>query len=169
MQTTGATIKARATRAGPIILGIDPGYDRLGYAVLKGTLTKPELVTVGCVSPKGSSHHERLQSVAQAIHELTQTYHPTKASVEQLFFSKNVKTAIKVAEARGVIISELARAGLAIQEPSPQAVKIAATGQGNADKKQVEKMLCLIFKLKTAPKPADAADALAIALTGLIG
>ncbi len=150
-----------------VVLGIDPGYDRLGYAVLAGTPAQPELVAVGCLTTREKGHPERLREVASHISHLVQRYHPTRASVEQLFFSKNVKTAIKVAEARGVIVAELARAGIEIVEPSPQAVKIAATGQGNADKRQVQKMLCLIFKLKSPPKPDDAADALAVALCGL--
>ena len=149
------------------MLGIDPGFGRLGYAVLTGTISQPAILAVGCIETKGLDHGLRLNELRDKLNSVIVKYQPTAAAIERLFFSVNVKTALQVAEARGVVMELLTAHRLPIVELSPQAVKIAATGQGKADKKQVQKMLCLIFKLKQAPKPDDAADALAVALGGL--
>lgn len=155
------------TTATKVVLGIDPGLGRMGYAVVTGTLTHPKLVEVGCIQTTGTDHGQRLSKITKELDAIIARHSPTIAALERLYFSVNVKTALQVAEARGVIMERLTSAGLTVVEPSPQAVKLAATGQGNADKKQVQKMLCLIFKLNKAPQPDDAADALAVALCGL--
>lgn len=162
MSRTSTTTKPRQT-----VLGIDPGLGRMGYAVVSGTLTSPRLIEVGCIETGGPDQGRRLVQLTDALERVLVRHHPSVAAVEQLYFSVNVKTALQVAEARGVVMAQLTRAGMQVIELSPQAVKLAATGQGNADKRQVQKMLCLIFKLKSAPKPDDAADALAVALAGL--
>lgn len=151
-----------------VILGLDPGLARLGFAVLKRNFSSPIILDVGCFeTDKKMSTGERLNLISDKIIYLIEKYKPDAVAVEKLFFSKNVKTALTVAEARGVIIYTASTLSCKIFEFSPQEVKIAATGQGRADKAQVQKMLKIIFKLKQIPKPDDAADALALALCGL--
>lgn len=163
MSPRSSTIKPEAR-----ILGLDPGIGRTGYAVLTGSTSQPKLVTFGCIETSGKlAHHQRLVRLADEVQKLLTHYQPTGVSLERLYFSTNVKTALQVAEARGVITLTISHFGCPLYEFSPQEVKLAATGQGNADKKQVQKMLKLMFKLKQAPKPDDAADAVAVALCGL--
>lgn len=151
-----------------VVLGIDPGLGRMGYAVVAGNLSSPQLITVGCLETSAKlAHGERLVALSQGVTSLLKRYKPNIIAIERLYFSKNVKTALAVAEARGAIMLELTRERRPIVELSPQEVKLAATGVGNADKLMVQKMLKLIFKLKQIPKPDDAADALAVALCGL--
>ncbi len=151
-----------------MVLGIDPGFGRLGFAVLtsvRGTIT---IITYGCIETSAKSlHGDRLAKIAREVKALVKRYKPSVVAVERLFFSKNVKTALQVAEARGVILLTLAEANITPLEFSPQQVKLAATGDATADKEQVQKMLKLMFKLKEPPQPDDAADAVAIALCGL--
>ncbi len=149
-------------------MGLDPGLGRLGYAVVQGTITNPQIVTFGCfeTSPK-RPHADRLVQIGQAVEGLLKKYQPSVVGLEKLFFSTNVKTALVVGEARGVIAYTIQKNHGRLAEFSPQEVKLAATGQGRADKKQVQKMLKLIFGLPTLPKPDDAADALALALCAL--
>lgn len=151
-----------------MVLGIDPGLGRLGYAVVGGNLNSPQLIAVGCLETNAQmSHGQRLMTIARGVKKLLKKYQPHKVVIERLYFSKNVKTALAVAEAKGVVILELAYHQRPVIELSPQEVKLAATGVGNADKLMVQKMLKLTFKLKEVPKPDDAADALAVALAGL--
>ncbi|MFZ5391388.1 MAG: crossover junction endodeoxyribonuclease RuvC [Patescibacteria group bacterium] len=157
------------TPAKKYILGFDPGIGRLGFAVLSGSPTKPELIEVGCFETNSKSpQNQRLAQIGQFTKKLIKKYQPDKAGLEKLFFSKNVKSALNVAEARGVISLLLTEQNCPILELSPQEVKIAATGQGRADKTQVQKMLQLTFSLKKIPQPDDAADALAVALAALV-
>lgn len=151
-----------------LVVGLDPGLGRLGYAVLQGTIGNPQIITFGCfeTSPK-ESHAIRLVQIGGAVESLLKKYQPTVIGIERLFFSKNVKTALVVGEARGVISYMVQKNHCRLAEFSPQEVKLAATGQGRADKKQVQKMLKLIFNLPALPKPDDAADALALALCAL--
>lgn len=170
-----AEIRRSATVAGRrrtspklIVLGLDPGFGRLGYAVLVGPRSTPKIVTFGCIETSAKQPHgERLAKVAREVAALVKRYQPTLVAIERLFFSKNVKTALQVAEARGAILLTLAKAHLTPLEFSPQEVKLTAASDGRADKTQVQKMLKLMFKLKQVPQPDDAADALAIALCGL--
>jgi crossover junction endodeoxyribonuclease RuvC len=136
--------------------------------VLTGSGGSPKLLKFGCIeTDKKLPHHERLVRLAHEVERLLTEHQPTGVSLERLFFSTNVKTAMSVAEARGVITLTVSHFGCPLYEFSPQEVKLAATGQGRADKKQVQKMLKLMFKLKEAPRPDDAADAVAVALCGL--
>lgn len=147
------------------ILGIDPGIGRVGWAVIAQEKPKPVLVAYGCIETiPNSPQIERLMSLSKQLTDIVKKFNPATVAIEKLFFSKNVKTALSVAEARGAIILSLKILGLGILEFSPQEVKQAATGQGNADKLMVQKMIKLTFGLKQAPKPDDAADALALAL-----
>ncbi len=156
------------TRPDVRILGIDPGLGRTGYAVLTGSGSSPKLITFGCIeTDKKLPHSERLLELTHEVEKLLKQHQPTGVALERLYFSTNVKTAMAVAEARGVITLTVSHFGCPLYEFSPQEVKLAATGQGRADKLMVQKMLKLMFKLKEAPKPDDAADAVAVALCGL--
>jgi len=153
----------------PVVLGLDPGFGRLGYAVLGGSKNSPQIIKFGCIETSNKNlHSDRLLTIKQSLLVILKKYQPSSVAIEKLYFSRNVKTALQVAEARGVLLITTAEAGYRIQEFSPQEVKLAATGQGNADKLQVQKMLKLMFKLDKVPKPDDAADALALALCGLL-
>jgi len=147
------------------ILGIDPGTATTGWAILEQH--NKELVPVAyghiSTSPKDSTC-QRLKEVAQDIDEIIKKYQPTEGIIEDLFFFKNVKTAMKVSQSRGAIMLTLIKAGLGIFEYTPLQVKQAVTGYGRADKKQVQLMVKNILKLKEIPTPDDTADALAIAI-----
>lgn len=148
------------------ILGIDPGVERTGIGIIDVNGQTPQLVFVDCITtPKSEKHEERIMQVKQQLLKIIQQYKPDRSAVEKLFFSQNVKTAMSVSEARGVILVTLKEAGLPISEWTPQQIKQSVTGYGNADKLQVQKLVCAILKLKTVPKPDDATDALAVALT----
>ena len=148
------------------ILGIDPGYGRVGYGVIRVVGGHASCVAYGCIetSPR-ETLSQRLVIIAAEIRILVRTHAPHIAAIERLFFSTNTTTAMDVAHARGVILLTLAQnSSLPIIELSPLQVKQAATGSGNAPKQQVQTMIARLLKLDTIPKPDDAADALAIAL-----
>jgi len=148
------------------ILGIDPGYGRVGWGVIEGVRNKWTHVAHGCIET--SMHEpflERLLELEKALKDIIYKYQPDRAGVEDLYFAKNVKTAMKVGQARGVILLTLAAAGLPISEFTPLQVKQAMTGYGRAEKQQVEKLVALELGWKEKIRPDDAADALAIALT----
>jgi crossover junction endodeoxyribonuclease RuvC len=150
------------------IIGIDPGFDRCGVAVLEGSKSKQELVFSTCITTDPKSAHElRLASLGDELKAIIEKWKPSSLAIEKLFFNVNVRTALKVAEARGVILYEAARAGLPVYEYSPQDVKIAVTGYGKADKSQVESMTLRILSLKDAPKHDDETDAIAMGITHL--
>ncbi|OGL66847.1 crossover junction endodeoxyribonuclease RuvC [Candidatus Uhrbacteria bacterium RIFCSPHIGHO2_12_FULL_47_11] len=150
-----------------IILGIDPGIARMGFGVVEETKQKPRALAYGCFeTSKDLAQAERLAKVHQELARLIKLHKPERVAVEKLFFSKNVKTALQVGEARGVILMTCAELKVPVFEISPKEVKQALTGYGSADKQQMQKMVQLILKLKAIPKPDDAADALAIALAG---
>ena len=149
-------------------LGLDPGYGRLGYAVVEQRGAEWQLVDVGCVETAASrAFEERLVEVHDALDAILARWRPQEASLETLYFSKNVKTAMQVAEARGVLRLTLAKAGVPAFELAPNAVKLALTGSGSAGKDQVGRMVVRLLGLKEMPKPDDAADAVALALAGL--
>lgn len=150
-----------------IILGIDPGIARMGWGVVEEIKQKPRAIAYGCFeTTKDMPHQERLRAVHDELTRLIKKYRPERIAVEKLFFSKNVKTALTVGEARGVIMLTCGEMGSTVFEISPKEVKQALTGYGQADKQQVQKMIQLILGLKEIPKPDDAADALAIAIAG---
>lgn len=147
------------------ILGLDPGYGRLGYGCLEESGGKLRVVEYGCIETvKREDHSMRLLEVYQKLDVLIERTTPNVVGVETLFFSKNVKTALAVGEARGVILLTVAQHGLPITELSPQQIKLAVTGYGSAEKKQVQKMVASILGLAKPPQPDDAADALALAI-----
>ncbi len=149
-----------------IILGIDPGTTRIGYALLnKKENTGVDLITYGCLEVSDKRQIERLAKISQLVSDLITQYHPKVLATEKLFFTKNVKTALSVSEARGVIINCANSLNLKIAEFTPLEVKVATTGYGKAEKRQVQKMVCMLLNLKKMPQPDDAADAIAIGLT----
>jgi crossover junction endodeoxyribonuclease RuvC len=147
------------------VLGIDPGYAIVGYGIVeqKGHSFYP--ITYGHVatSPK-LSFFERLHQIQQELKVVIETHEPTTLSIEKIFFSKNVKTAIDVAQARGAILAQAISFGLEIFEYTPNEIKLAITGYGRAPKIQIQEMVKRLLNLKEIPKPDDTADALAIAL-----
>ena len=149
-----------------IILGIDPGTTRIGYAVInKKDADNLDLLTCGCLEPKSKEQKGRLREISDFISDSILQYRPEILAIEKLFFTKNTKTAFDVSEARGVIINSANSLNLQIYDFTPPEIKLAITGYGKADKDQVRKMVCRILKLETAPKLDDISDALAIALT----
>lgn len=149
------------------ILGIDPGFDRVGFGIIDQDGGEARWVFHACLQTKaGDEFGRRLQQVRDAMKKVIDTYQPQVAVVEQLFFSNNAKTAIKVGMARGVTILALQDANLPLIELTPNQVKQGIAGWGGADKKQVQEMVKRLLKLKEIPKPDDAADALALAIVG---
>lgn len=145
----------------PIILAIDPGYDRVGWAVGKKWKGKVVVIEYGCIQTrKHDDMISRYRQIDAELHEIISRLTPTKCIIESLFFFKNQKTALKVSEARGVIISCLLRNGVEITELTPLQIKSAVTGYGRADKKAVEKMVRLELKLENKNIIDDAIDAL---------
>lgn len=149
------------------ILGLDPGTGRLGYAIIEAQGGRVRCLACGCAETAlGGAPGTRLQELRNSIRDLVRRFRPEQAILERLYFSTNVRTALAVAEARGMLLTLLADAHLPVLEVSPQEVKSGVTGKGNAPKPQVQRMVALLFDLAEPPQPDDAADALAIAYTG---
>lgn len=152
----------------PIIIGIDPGYDRVGYAI--GTKNKAKntftCLTLGCIqTDSAQTIFQRYQAIQNQLEELLIQYQPTQLAIETLFFSKNKTTALRVSEARGVIIATCLQHDIEVFEYSPGAVKLAVTGSGSADKRAVEKMVRMQVDSDIGTHLDDTLDAVAIALT----
>lgn len=148
------------------ILGIDPGFARIGYGFIKKDKDKLETIDFGCIeTDKKLEFSERLFQLHNELEKIIKKNKPDIIAIEKLFFFKNLKTAIDVAQARGVIMLTAKQAKTQIQEYTPLEVKQAVTGYGRADKTQVAKMVELVLKLKKMPKLDDTVDALAIAIT----
>jgi len=149
------------------ILGIDPGFGRTGYGIIEvETHNRYNTLAFGCFeTEKHLPHHERLKMIFKKMKELMGEYKPNRLAIEELFFHKNVTTALGVGEARGVILLAAAQRGMPITECTPLNVKLTITGSGRAEKRQVQKMIQLLLGLDQMPKPDDAADALAVAIT----
>lgn len=147
------------------ILGLDPGTARTGYGVIERGPDGTKLIKAGVLStPAGDEPAARLASLSAQLEKVLTTHSPAEAAIEKLFFAKNTTTAMQVAEARGVLLAVCAKAKLRIGEYTPMQVKQSVSGYGGAGKSQVAEMVVRILKLKEAPKPDDAADAVAIAL-----
>ena len=145
--------------------GIDPGTAIMGWGVVDEASGALSLVDVGAfTTPAGMPQAERLVMIYKDLCALLERYRPEAAAVEELFFGKNVNTAITVGQARGVALLALAQAGTPIHEYKPSEVKQAVAGYGGADKKQMQEMVRLTLRLDKVPRPDDAADALAIAI-----
>lgn len=150
-----------------IIIGIDPGLADLGYGVIELENVNWKTLTFGSIkTDKNKSQSQRLLDLHSQLITILDLYKPTEAAVESLYFAQNTTTAFMVGQARGVVLLELARRNLIIKEVNPQVVKQSIGGYGAAKKQQVGLMVKILLKLDEVPKPDDAADALAIALTG---
>lgn len=150
-------------------LGIDPGTAIIGYGIVRelndGAL---QAVTYGVITtPPHIPMWERLAIIHHALKDIIQQFKPERAAIEELFFARNITTALTVAQGRGVILFTLAQANLTIAEYKPNMVKQSITGYGGANKSQMQAMVRLLLGLENIPKPDDAADALAIAITDI--
>lgn len=148
------------------VLGIDPGLTRCGFGVVEVARDRSaRLVAVGVIRTDAALPVElRLVEIGRGLDELLATHSPEAVAVERVFAQQNVRTVMGTAQAAGLALERAARAGLAVGLHTPSEVKAAVTGYGNADKRQVTAMVTRILGLEAAPKPADAADALAIAI-----
>jgi crossover junction endodeoxyribonuclease RuvC len=148
------------------IIGIDPGTGILGFGVIDVDGQKITMVDAGVITtPANTAHDVRLEDIFNSLTEIISTTKPEVCSIEKLFFSKNITTAMTVAEARGVAILVAKQHGVTIAEYTPPQIKQTLTGYGKADKKQVQEMVRLQLGLSEVPKPDDCADALAAAIT----
>lgn len=149
-----------------IVLGIDPGLASTGYGVISFDGAHTTCLDYGVIStPAGMAVPKRLGIIHTALKEIVEKYTPQVTAVEQLFFAKNAKTAFAVGQARGVALLSLVGHRVRIHEYTPMQVKQTVVGYGRADKQQIQKMVQRILHLRELPKPDDAADALAGALT----
>lgn len=151
------------------IIGIDPGYDRLGIAVIeKKENLREVLIHSECLQTSSKDDfYTRLGQVGMRVSEIIDKYSPNILAIESLFITKNQKTAMRVAEARGVITYEAIKRNLSVHEYTPLQIKIAVTGHGGSDKSQVMKMIPLLIKMGSKKAQDDEYDAIAVALTCL--
>jgi len=148
-----------------IILGIDPGYGLVGFGVIEKNGGNINVLDFGCISTsKDDKLSRRLEIISDCMHQLLDKWKPDEMAIEKLFFNKNVTTGIPVAQARGVILLSAQERNIPIYQYTPQNIKMALTGMGKADKKQVQFMVKTVLGLREVPKPDDAADALAVAI-----
>ena len=148
------------------ILGIDPGTGIMGFGIIEAERGKTQLVDGGVIrTPVHEDDAVRLITIYEELTDIIAQTHPTVMSVEKLFFARNVTTAMTVAQARGVVLLCGKQADMEIFEYTPMQIKLAITGYGKADKKQMQEMVRTILGLSEIPKPDDAADAIAAALT----
>ena len=149
-----------------IILGIDPVLATMGYGVINAVKGNYSVIDYGAVvTPKDCTLPQRLKQLEEGVQELIETFKPDNIAIEELFFSKNVTTGIAVSEARGVILLTAVKGlGDEVYEYTPNQIKQAVTGYGGADKMQMQHMVQALLRLKSVPRPDDAADALAVAI-----
>lgn len=148
------------------ILGLDPGTATTGYGLIDSVDGELSVVAFGVIStPAGEAPEVRLQSIFHQMNRLIAEWRPDRAAVEQLFFGRNITTAIAVGQARGVLLLALAEASIPASEYSPPKIKEAITGYGKAEKAQMQLMVRHLLNLDKTPHPDDAADALAVAIT----
>lgn len=149
------------------ILGIDPGYDRLGIAIVEKTYKGREKVLYSACFRTSSKYtiYERLESIGKEIERVLYVFEPDEGAIETLFITKNQKTAMRVSEARGIMIYEMTKYGIPVFEYSPMQIKSAITGDGRSDKSHMNKMLDMLVSLKNKIALDDEYDAIAVALT----
>ncbi|MBX7171606.1 MAG: crossover junction endodeoxyribonuclease RuvC [Pyrinomonadaceae bacterium] len=147
------------------VLGIDPGSETLGWGVVEGSGLKYNLVDYGTVksSPK-EKFSKRLLKIFDGVADVIWKHQPDVLSIEEAFYATNVSVALKLGQVRGVVMLAGEKAGIEIAEYAPRLIKQTVVGYGNAEKHQVQEMVRLLLRMKTAPQPHDAADALAIAI-----
>lgn len=152
-----------------VVLGIDPGYDRLGWAV--GTVTNRNFTLLECglvQTVKTDTFYDRLKEIQQAIEKVITQYEPSHMAIETLVAAKNAPTVVAVAQVRGLLIGKALEAGMQIGEYAPSQVKLAVTGYGRASKADVARMVETLTKTSMAGYKDDAIDAVAIAITGAV-
>jgi crossover junction endodeoxyribonuclease RuvC len=155
----------RLVASAQVILGFDPGLARLGFGAVRVVGNRMQALEYGTLTtPAGMPVPERLALLFNSAREIIARVKPCSVAVEELFFSKNVKTAMVVAQARGVVLLACGLEGVPVYEVKPGAVKLAVTGYGRAEKGQVQRMVRLLLGLAEDPKPDDTADALAVAI-----
>lgn len=148
------------------ILGIDPGLATMGYGVIESDGDRHRLVQFGVLTTQaGQPTPQRLRSIFTGVNQLMDTYQPEEVAFEELFFSKNITTGMAVSAARGAALVAAAQRTDNLYEYTPMQIKQAITGYGKADKKQIQQMVKLLLQMKEIPKPDDAADAIACAIT----
>ena len=147
------------------VLGFDPGTATTGYGVVEGRGSRLYHIAHGVITtPAKTFFADRLKTIYEEATRLLDLYQPDAVSIEKLFFKQNVTTGITVAQARGVLALAAVQAGKPIGEFSPTEAKMAVTGYGKADKRQVQEMIKMLLKLDEIPRPDDAADALGLAI-----
>jgi crossover junction endodeoxyribonuclease RuvC len=151
-----------------LVLGVDPGLATTGYGLVREAEGELQAIAYGVVTTSAKRPlPERLQRLYRELSALIQRHCPDESAVEELFFSRNVRTAMSVGQARGVVLLALADANLTVTEYTPLTVKQAISGFGGADKIQMQTMVKMLLKLESVPHPDDAADALAVAICHL--
>ncbi len=151
-----------------LTLGIDPGLATTGYGLIRENRDKLVFVDHGIIcTSKNESSQNRLRTIYMNVKKLATDYKPRVIAIEKIFFSRNRKTALPVSQARGIMLLAAAQLNIPVFEYSPADVKVAVTGYGSADKKQIQQMVKHLLRLTDIPKPDDAADALAIAICHL--
>lgn len=146
------------------ILGLDPGTNLFGYAIIEIEGSKAKLITLGALKINSEyDHQDKLKEIFLQVQEIIETYLPRELSIEAPFFGKNVQSMLKLGRAQGVAIAAAITMGLKVNEYSPKKIKQSVTGNGNASKEQVSAMLENIFKVKIVKSELDATDALAAA------
>ena len=153
-------------RSGMIVIGVDPGLARLGYGVIEVSRGDIQPICYGVIETSGQDHRasERLLKIYTEIGTLFDNYTPNHISLEKLFFTKNISSAMSVSEVRGIILLAAEQRLIPVTEYTPNQIKQAITGSGRADKRQVQEMIKRLLHLAEIPTPDDAADALSIAL-----
>lgn len=147
------------------IIGIDPGYAIVGFGVVEYDKSRFTVVNYGAITTQaGTELVKRIETVYSDVCQILDSFKPSEMAIEKLYFQNNQKTAIDVAETRGVILLAAAQRNITVREYTPLEVKKSVTGYGRAVKKQVQEMTKRLLKLKEIPKPDDTADALAIAI-----
>ena len=147
------------------IIGVDPGLASTGWGVVECSGGKLRHLAHGCIETRPDEMRgKRLMFIYESFLEVLKTYRPVEAAIENLYFGKNISSAMAVAEARGVLLLALTSQGIPIEELTPNAIKKAVVGVTNADKNQIQEMIRLILGLPEAPRPAHAADALGAAV-----
>ncbi|MGH7233935.1 MAG: crossover junction endodeoxyribonuclease RuvC [Candidatus Saccharimonadales bacterium] len=150
----------------PRILGIDPGTGIVGFGFIDADSRNLKLVEAGVIrTAAGQAAEVRLSTIYEELSRLITEFKPVWLSIEKLFFARNVTTAMSVSQSRGVMLLAASQASLKIAEYTPLQIKMAITGYGRAEKKQIQEMVRVLLKLDQIPKPDDAADALAAAIT----
>jgi crossover junction endodeoxyribonuclease RuvC len=154
-----------------IVLGIDPGTQVTGYGVIRGaSLASVSLVECGVIRTQARDPlPSRLREIFDGVTQLLERHRPDVLSIEDVFYARNVRTTVTLGHARGVILLAGERAGVRVHEMAPAEIKKAVVGSGAATKEQVQFMLTRLLRLKTVPKPSDAADGVAAALAWVMG